>query len=469
TLKTKSYDLKVDHEGDVWYSSVHMGYTEGNGGSSADRSVGWGGNVVHRFDASNAEDVQTSYDADPADGAQWNLDFLRYDKNYAKDDEHYLQGDFEREIDMPVFSTIQVGVKYRDHTRFNIKHTTDARTDLGWNLADYSRPMPSDFLSNQGSDGTLDNYAITDVDKIRELGDALGGDYRVLKASTFDVNEQIFAGYIKADIDVEGLRGNIGVRLVQTNQQSSAYIGASGAEVWTQKDSDYFDILPSLNLVMDMTDDVVMRFSAARVMARPDYADMTASTSYNLETQTGTGGNANIDPYRATQFDVSVEWYFNEAGIFSAAFFHKDIQSFIDTTAALETHEGVEILINRPVNGKGGTMQGIELGYQQDIYEGFGIVANYTYVDGEAKDEQGNDITIPGNSKHTVNLSAYFENDDFSGRVSYNFRTGYDTGRGWPGYIDDYGQVDANFSYNLTENVTLVLEGINLTDEQTFS
>ena len=126
-------------------------------------------------------------------------------------------------------------------------------------------------------------------------------------------------------------------------------------------------------------------------------------------------------------------------------------------------------MINRPVNGKGGTIQGIELGYQQDIYEGFGIVANYTYVDGEAKDEQGNDITIPGNSKHTVNLSTYFENDDFSGRVSYNFRTGYDTGRGWPGYIDDYGQVDANFSYNLTENVTLVLEGINLTDEQTFS
>ena len=68
-----------------------------------------------------------------------------------------------------------------------------------------------------------------------------------------------------------------------------------------------------------------------------------------------------------------------------------------------------------------------------------------------------------------MNLSAYYENDDFSGRISYNFRTGYDTGRGWPGYIDDYGQVDASFTYNVTENISLVLEAINLTNEKTFS
>jgi len=468
-LKTKSYDLKLDHEGEVWSSSYHIGYTEGSGGSQADRSVGWGGNYVHSYDASDSKDVKTSYAADPANGNNWVLDFLRYDSNDAKDDEVYLQADFERDLDIAIFSKIKVGGKYRDHSRFNTKHTTDARTDLAWSLADYSLAMPSDFLSNQGSAGTLRDYAITDSDKVRREGDALGWDYRVLKASTFDINEKITAAYIKADIDAEGLRGNVGVRLVHTDQSSSAFVGESGNEVWTTETTDYFDILPSLNLAVDLSEDLVLRMSAARVMSRPDYADMTSSTSYNKETQTGSGGNSKIDPYRATQFDVGLEWYFSDAGILSTAFFHKDIQSFIDAQGSLEIHEGVEILINRPVNGKGGTIQGLEVGYQQELYEGFGVSANYTYVDGEAKDEEGNDVTIPGNSDHTVNLSAYYENDVISGRISYNYRTGYDTGRGWPGYVDDYGQVDANLTYNFSENIAFVLEGVNLTDEMTFS
>lgn len=468
-LKTTSYDLKIDHEGDVWTSSIHFGYTKGSGGSEADRSVGWGGNYEHSYDASTARDVKTSYGADPADGSKWGLDFLRYDSNNAQDDESYVQVDFGRDLDLGVFSAIKFGAKYRDHARFNTKHTTDAREDLNWSLADYSLAMPSDFLSDQGSAGTLKNYAITDSNKIRSEGDALGWDYRLLKASTFDISEKISAAYIKADIDAEGLRGNVGVRLVYTDQSSAAYVGATGSETWTDESTSYFDILPSLNLAVDLQEDLLLRMSAARVMSRPDYAKMTSSTSYNKETQTGTGGNPDIDPYRATQFDLGLEWYFSDAGIVSAVLFLKDIQSFIDTQATLETHEGVEILINRPVNGKGGTIQGLEFGYQQELYEGFGWSANYTYVDGEAKDSEGNNVTIPGNSDHTVNLSSYFETDTFSGRISYNYRTGYDTGEGWPGYVDDYGQVDANLSYNLSENITFIIEGINLTDEKTFS
>ncbi|MFT4924689.1 MAG: iron complex outermembrane receptor protein [Phenylobacterium sp.] len=464
-IKTESYDLKIDHEFDVWSSSVHMGYTKGSGGSSADRSVGWGGNSAYSYDASDAEDIKTSYATNPADGSQWDLDFLRYDSNYSEDDETYVQTDFEREIDLSIFSSIKMGFKYRDHARFNTKHTTDARTDLNWSLADYSLAMPSDFLQEQASAGTLTNYAITDSNKIRREGDALGWDYRVLKASTFDIGEKIMAGYIKADINADSLRGNIGVRLVQTDQTSAAYVG----DTWTQQDSDYFDILPSLNLAVDLTDELVFRVSAARVMSRPDYADMTSSTSYNTETQTGSGGNSSIDPYRATQFDFGLEWYFSDAGILSAALFHKDVQSFIDTNASLEVHEGVEILINRPVNGKGGTIQGFEVGYQQELFEGFGLSANYTYVDGEAKDADGNDVSIPGNSDHTVNVSTYYENDDISGRISYNYRTGYDTGKGWPGYVSDYGQIDASMAYNLTENISVIFEATNLTNERTFT
>lgn len=468
-LKTKVYDFTLKHEGDIWESRLQAGYTEGSGGSQADRSVGWGGNYVHSYDASKVESIETRYDADPKDGEQWDLSFLRYDNNLADDEETYLQTDFSRPLELSVFDKLKFGVKYRDHSRFNTKNTTDARTDLNWRLADYSLEMPGGFLSGQGTAGTLRDYAITDSDKVRAEGDALGWDYRVLKASTFEVEEKILAGYVMADIDVEGMRGNLGVRIVQTRQSSSAYEGPAGEEVWVTKDKDYFDVLPSLNLAIDLADDLIMRFGAARVMSRPDYTDMTASTSYNTETRTGDGGNPDIDPYYANQFDLSIEWYFSEAGIFSAAYFHKDIQSFVRDVTSQEVFEGREISISRPTNGQGGTIQGLELGYQQELFQGIGLMANYTFVDGEAKDEQGNDITIPGNSEHTVNVSAYYESEDLSGRISYNYRTGYDSGSAWPGYIDDYGQLDANVSYKVNDNLTLVLEGINLTDELIFS
>ena len=468
-LKTNSYDLKLVHDGEIWKSSYHIGVTEGSGGTQTDRSVGWEGNAVHSYNAQNVESIETSYAKDPADGKHWNLGFLRYDSNDALDKEYYGQTDFERAIDVAVFSKIKMGVKYRDHKRENVRLRSQTRTDLNWNLADYSFAAPSDFLSGIGTSGTLKDYAMTDLAKTRAAGDALSWQYDYLYDSNFAITEKILASYIKADIDADGMRGNLGVRLVETKQTTGAYVGPADAKVWQEEDKSYFDILPSINLAVDIEEDMILRFSAARVMTRPDYAAMTNATTYNTETRVGTGGNSNIDPYRATQFDVGYEWYFSDAGIFSSALFYKDLQSTLGENTQTETFDNVEIEISRPINGPAGTLKGIELGYQTELAEGFGIAANYTFVDGESKDLEGNDILIPGISEHTFNFSTYYENETYSGRISYNYRTGYDTGRAWPGYQDAYGQIDASFNYNINENITAVFEVINLTDEHTFS
>lgn len=468
-LKTNSYDLKLVHDGEIWKSSYHIGVTEGSGGTQTDRSVGWEGNAVHSYNAQNVESIETSYAKDPADGKHWNLGFLRYDSNDALDKEYYGQTDFERAIDVAVFSKIKMGVKYRDHKRENVRLRSQTRTDLNWNLADYSFAAPSDFLSGIGTSGTLKDYAMTDLAKTRAAGDALSWQYDYLYDSNFAITEKILASYVKADIDADGMRGNLGVRLVETKQTTGAYVGPADAKVWQEEDKSYFDILPSINLAVDIEEDMILRFSAARVMTRPDYAAMTNATTYNTETRVGTGGNSNIDPYRATQFDVGYEWYFSDAGIFSSALFYKDLQSTLGENTQTETFDNVEIEISRPINGPAGTLKGIELGYQTELAEGFGIAANYTFVDGESKDLEGNDILIPGISEHTFNFSTYYENETYSGRISYNYRTGYDTGRAWPGYQDAYGQIDASFNYNINENITAVFEVINLTDEHTFS
>ena len=468
-LKTNSYDLKLVHDGEIWRSSYHIGVTEGSGGTQTDRSVGWEGNAVHTYNAKNIESIETSYAKSPDEGKHWNLGFLRYDSNDALDKEYYGQTDFERTIDVAVFSKIKMGVKYRDHKRENVRLRSQTRTDLNWNLADYSFAAPSDFLSGIGTSGTLKSYAMTDLDKTRAAGDALSWQYDYLYDSNFAITEKILASYIKADIDADGMRGNLGVRLVETKQTTGAYVGPTDAKVWQEEDKSYFDILPSINLAVDIEEDMILRFSAARVMTRPDYAAMTNATTYNTETRVGTGGNSNIDPYRATQFDVGYEWYFSDAGIFSSALFYKDLQSTLGENTQTETFENVEIEISRPINGPAGTLKGIELGYQTELTEGFGIAANYTFVDGESKDLEGNDILIPGISEHTFNFSTYYENETYSGRISYNYRTGYDTGRAWPGYQDAYGQIDASFNYNVNENITAVFEVINLTGEHTFS
>jgi len=468
-LKTNSYDLKLEHQGEVWNSSYHIGVTEGSGGTQTDRSVGWGGNAVLSYDASHVESIETSYNKDPADGTQWNLDFLRYDSNDALDKENYVQTDFERDIDVAVFSKIKFGAKYRDHKRENIRLRSQTRTDLNWNLGDYSNPAPSDFYNSIGTSGTLDSYAMTDVNKVRKAGDSLDWNYGLLYDSNFAITEEILAGYIKAEIDVEGMRGNVGVRLVDTSQTTGAYVGPDEAKVWDTDKTSYFDVLPSINLTIDLSEDMLLRLGAARVMTRPDYAAMTNATTYNTETKTGTGGNSTIEPYRATQFDIGYEWYFSDAGMFSAAVFYKDLHSTLGNTKKKETFDGVEVTISRPINGPDGTLKGIEIGYQGEIYQGFGVAANYTYVDGESKDLNGKDILIPGISEHTFNFSTYYETEQYSGRISYNYRTGYDTGRAWPGYQDDYGQLDATFSYNITDSITAVIEAVNLTDEHTFS
>ena len=468
-LKTNSYDLKLVHDGEIWKSSYHIGVTEGSGGTQTDRSVGWEGNAVHSYNAQNVESIETSYAKDPADGKHWNLGFLRYDSNDALDKEYYGQTDFERAIDVAVFSKIKMGVKYRDHKRENVRLRSQTRTDLNWNLADYSFASQSDFLSGISTSGTLKEYAMTDLAKTRAAGDALSWQYDYLYDSNFAITEKILASYVKADIDADGMRGNLGVRLVETKQTTGAYVGPADAKVWQEEDKSYFDILPSINLAVDIEEDMILRFSAARVMTRPDYAAMTNATTYNTETRVGTGGNSNIDPYRATQFDVGYEWYFSDAGIFSSALFYKDLQSTLGENTQTETFDNVEIEISRPINGPAGTLKGIELGYQTELAEGFGIAANYTFVDGESKDLEGNDILIPGISEHTFNFSTYYENETYSGRISYNYRTGYDTGRAWPGYQDAYGQIDASFNYNINENITAVFEVINLTDEHTFS
>jgi iron complex outermembrane receptor protein len=119
--------------------------------------------------------------------------------------------------------------------------------------------------------------------------------------------------------------------------------------------------------------------------------------------------------------------------------------------------------VTRPTNGAGGRNQGLEIAWQQPLWMGLGVQANYTYSDAKAN----NGDPIPGNSKHSYNLTGWYENERVSARLSYNYRSKFfvDIDRASQLNSASVSSLDASASFNVTKNVALTADAVNLTDE----
>ncbi|WP_049631188.1 TonB-dependent receptor [Cellvibrio sp. pealriver] len=322
--------------------------------------------------------------------------------------------------------------------------------------------------------------------------------------TTFDVTETTTGAYTEYNRNMQlagmPLMVNAGLRYVETEVTS---IGVAGTEI-SKRESDYKEWLPSMNATLEVVDDVLVRFSANRNLSRPNMSSMTATVNATPINGNLNIGNPGLKPTMADAVDLGVEWYFAEESVVAITFFHKDIDSFIlsDTVASTLSPElkaivatafpqtnpssptfdpnGVSINdewnISTPVNGEGATVDGYEISYQQPFsflpstFEGLGMFANYTYVDSE--------ITYPGDikgplsglSENSYNYGVYFERENFGARVVVNGRDDYVTSI--PGSDRNYSEnttgptrVDMSAFYNITDNVKVSLEVINLTEE----
>lgn len=320
------------------------------------------------------------------------------------------------------------------------------------------------------------------------------------------VEEEDQGVYLQADFNTEiaglPLRGDIGVRYVKTKQESQGYLPAATIQSVTVE-HEYSDTLPSMNLVAEVTPDLLVRFGAAKVMARPPLGSVTPGGSINLVGNLSvTSGNPQLDPTRATAYDLGVEWYFAQGSLLSAAVFYKDIKTFTQTLVEQQTFlssglplsllagttlTGNEVFsFSHPVNTKGGPLKGLEFNYQQPLrflpgaFSNLGILLNYTYVDSKidyVTSATGltapveNDLT--GLSKNAYNATLYYEDDRFSIRASAAYRDRYLTlvpASNAPTIQDAEGtndtlNVDLSASYNINDHLTVTLEGLNLTDE----
>lgn len=300
-----------------------------------------------------------------------------------------------------------------------------------------------------------------------------------------------------ANYSGENYRGNFGVRYISTDASSSYYAPTPGSEdpngiaqnngLGTniiKDEGDYSEFLPSFNLAYDVNEDTIARFSIAQVISRPNYDDMFAATAISGygDTQRGneelTKGNPNLKPYKATQSDLGIEYYYGDADMIAVTLFYKDVSNFTTTDTLLNQNVGIvdpvtgedNWQVNTRVDGTGGDIFGIEFQSQHELGGGFGTMFNLTYADGSV--EESNFVDAIGefsdSSKTTINAVGYYENDDVSLRLAYNWRSEYmirETGFYGNRRHDDYGSLDLTASYNVSEMITVRFAGTNLTGE----
>ncbi|TCM15437.1 TonB-dependent receptor [Novosphingobium sp. PhB165] len=328
------------------------------------------------------------------------------------------------------------------------------------------------------------------------------------------VKEEQSSAYLMGTFDFSdavgfGLRGDVGVRYIHTWQRSTGYINLSDPTSPTgltgqfrAVSRSYDDWLPSANIVFEPVKDLLLRLSAAKVMSRPALTSLAPTVTINPTTRSGSLGNPLLEPIRANTFDAAVEWYFRPGSLLSAAFFYKDIKTYVQSVNSLVPFSSLglpnELLIgsnttpdelfniSTPTNTPGGPLKGVELNAQipfnfvSGFISHFGVLANYTHVMSKINyclSSSGGVCTVTtrddlvGLSKDTASGTLYWENAKFSIRGTINYRGPFIRGIPASPGSDLVGNhattyVDASASYNLTDNVKLILEGTNLTDEQ---
>jgi TonB-dependent receptor len=408
----------------------------------------------------------------------------------------------------------------------------------GWDIpnldAIYSTFVTGDLLSTIDRDGELLSNLLDDEDPATTTFDSTA----IYLMANFD----FFDGRLTGDFGVRWIktealaRGRAGFNfsgwdpdgLVQLDDNGDEVLDANGDPIVLGGDFggsnfsisdvvygniEYTNTLPSFNARYTLTEDMLLRFSVAKVMSRPKPSHLVpgyAITSRQNNEPSAVGGNPDLTPTEVIQYDLSWEWYFDESAMVSAAAFYKDFQSmsytrtvdrgFSDNECAsadefpldqqqyrdlicAEILDGVST--RTTVNGDGGEILGIETSYQQDFSflpgwaKHFGTVINYTYADSEASFVDSSDTATAetadlldgfpmlNTSKHTFNGTLYWENEGFSARIAYNFRSKrLNNASSFDGalWTDDRTTVDFSARYKATKNLAFTFAATNLTD-----
>lgn len=507
----------LEWSGDSWELNAMVGYSGAEKtldyanlkhvayGPSRTRWTANGGETVASAN-SGGFDMYSSFDRYLFEAYETTLEQITDDKYAAQIDftQHFALDFF------PALSSVQVGLRYTDKNKerqygaLNIQGPTAGSSAwLNTRRLSDSTLTSSDDLTPGGG------YTIRDLTWSQVSNDYARDTFRYDGFFTpfnvgdyYEVSEEVLAAYAMADLDFDlgpvPVAVNAGVRYIDTSVTSSGYHQIqtpTGGTTYTPEpvtsEGGYDKVLPSFNFSAELTENLILRGAASETLIRPALTDLAYKRTASWNSFRFTDGNPNLEPTFATQWEIGLEQYLDGGGLLSVSYFWKEIDGLVRQALtgvvpnvtkynANGTIDGVyDFDLYQPVNvDEPFEVNGLEFvavvpfGMFWEPLEGFGINANYTILDSSLMGTSILDIPLApvGLAESTYNFTLFYENTRFQARASYNFKDKYVEGIGYemyPIYRDGYGQVDVSASYELTDNIQLNLEAINLTDERT--
>lgn len=312
-------------------------------------------------------------------------------------------------------------------------------------------------------------------------------------AGEYKARETVTAGYLRFDQNFgKKLSAMVGLRLENT------HLKYNGRKLTLNDDGDpesltvtpdvkdsYLNILPSVLLKYNVSEDFKIRGSFTETLSRPKYSALMPNVNINNKDNELTLGNPELKPTTSFNFDLSADYYFKSVGLVSIGIYYKDINDFIVT----QTVRGYEYEGNsydkfmQPRNAGDANLLGVEVGYQRDF--GFiapalkcvGFYGTYTYTHSKVNNfnftgrENEKDLKLPGSPEHTANASLYFEKGGLNVRLSYNFASDFIDEMGESAFYDryydkvNYMDVNASYTFGKKLRTTFYAEANNLLNQ----
>jgi TonB-dependent receptor len=481
---------------------------------------------VNFNDGSNNTAFHFNNDADLANPAKWNVAqfYDNANRNKGSATTANLSGVYD--ADWGALQTIHFGVRFDDRKASEANRTQSAF--LGRNLASLG-PEYSSTNANFGtaiSDVPRswvepNAYYIRDhIDDWRKLYNSADANFlttdKLSLQKTFEVDEKttnlFLMGNTQNELFGHRLRGNFGVRYVKVNTDMTFYkVDATTKAVTPSSASKSASkVLPSMTLIYDPSKDVVLRFNYGETLRRPNFGDLNPVLQLGDDVSkvgygSGGGGNPDLKPTHAKNLDLTAEWYFQKDSALYGTLFKRKIDGLVvslrhrvhvdpandpyrNSTSGGDHTNGYDYVINSPVNASNGTISGAELGLiyfpkgLPSLLDGLGFQGSYTRLHSSQNVPDANDAGVIvsqletpffGVSNSSYNATLAYEKGPVSARLSYVWRSGFLAANEAALFANPIGiwrhpekSVDMQISYKISENMSVDISAVNLTNEK---
>ncbi|MCP2669529.1 TonB-dependent receptor [Maricaulaceae bacterium EIL42A08] len=419
------------------------------------------------FDPTNYEFDDAEFLNGLATDEEWSMEFnARRDTQFGQFPGYLQAGMSYRIREKGYDATVLVYGGYDDGSGNDLTLASFAQS-VDFGLGEFG-PAADPFAVRDFFNTNRSNFELDDTDT---LFASAGDDYTA--------DENVFGGYVMGSVDINALRVVGGVRVEATEFETVGNQIDEDAETVTPVGAAnaYTDVLPSVNLRYEASENVVVRGAYYASISRPNLAQ-TAPRIVIDDDDEAEAGNPDLDRQEADNFDLSVEYYFSDDAVVSGGVFYKSIDNliatFVDSNPGTINGAAINELTTF-ANIDEADLTGIELNYQQaltmlpSVLRHTLISANYTWVDSEATLADGRTVTLPLQSENIYNVVFGYDDGTLDLRLAVSYRDDYIDELGDDAAEDrivlDHTQLDFSAKYNVTDNLRLYFDAKNIFDE----